>query len=517
MKDLVLTGFMGTGKTTVARILGTRLQRETVDVDQEIERRAGRTVAQIFVESGEETFRALERDVLADLGSGQGRVIATGGGALVDATNRALVKGSAVVCLTASPSALEDRLSESRNRPLLWDTDMHALLARREATYGSFPQVDTTDRDPEEVADDVARAADLPLAQLTFPSGASSTVLMEEGGAERIGEILRDHGISGRLLVVTDENLDTLAWRSLVVDGLRGGDFDVHVSVLPAGEDQKCLDVLGDLYTDCLAAGIERSDTILALGGGVIGDLGGMLAATYMRGVRLVSVPTTLLAQVDASIGGKTGIDVDGVKNIAGAFHPAQLVVLDPALLSTLPPPLLSDGMAEVVKIAMMRSAALVETLDKVADREEILERHDVLWAAARLKTDIVRLDPHERGERALLNFGHTVGHALEAAGNYAESHGRCVASGMAAEVAVTRGAGRVTDQLSDLLRRFDLPMTLPGVDPVAAERAALHDKKRQAGTIRVAVPEQVGSGRMSTWSQDQLKCGIRLALGCPS
>jgi 3-dehydroquinate synthase len=506
---------MGTGKSTVARILAQRLGRELVDTDAEIERHAGRSVSEIFAETGEETFRVLENQTLATLGRGRGRVVATGGGTLLDSRNRALVEGSAVICLAADPATLEDRLAGSANRPLIGkDGDLIRLLAQRQETYALFPQVDTTGRTPGDVADEVARIAGLPVAQLNFPSGGTSTILLEEGVVSRAGEVLRDNGVTGRIVLITDENLEALGWRTTVSDSLRGAGYEVRVVVLSPGEQQKSLETLDDLYGECVEFRMERSDSVVGLGGGVVGDVAGMLAATYMRGVRLVLLPTTLLAQVDASIGGKTGIDAHGVKNLAGAFHPAELVLADPEILSSLPPPLLSDGLAEVVKIAMMRSEGLLTTLEELGDKETIAERADVLWTAARLKTDIVRNDPWERGERALLNFGHTVGHGLESSAAYRESHGRCVAAGMVAETAVSSGTGVLTSRLTSLLRQLDLPTVLPSVDPASAVAAALHDKKRLNGTLRVAVPEAAGRGGLRAWSEEDLRRATLLATG---
>lgn len=515
MRDVVLTGFMGSGKSTVARILGERLQRDVIDTDLLIEQRAGLPISRIFSEQGERAFRRLEREVLQNAGTGSGRIIATGGGSLLTEASRDLVRGSSVVCLTASPDVIEERLMGSHARPLLDGGNVQELLAARQSAYALFPQVDTTAREPEEVADDVARIAGLPVASICFPSGNTSTVVMEDGCASHAGEILRDNGVRGRVMLVTDENLDTLGWRSTVIDGLRASGLEVESVVLPAGEDQKSLDVLGDLVSDCLRAGIERSDTVVALGGGVVGDLAGMLAATYMRGIRLIMIPTTLLAQVDASIGGKTAVDADGVKNAAGVFYPAELVLLDPSVLGTLTRPLLSDGLAEVVKIGMMRSKNLVEHLEQLGDVAVVTERPDVLWAAARLKCDIVRQDPIERSVRGLLNFGHTVGHALEAASGYRISHGRCVASGMAAETRVSCGeCSPVTKRLIELLHRFGLPVRVHGVNLEVALSAALHDKKRLDGRIRVAVPVTVGHGHIETWTEDGLRRGIESVAG---
>jgi 3-dehydroquinate synthetase/shikimate kinase len=516
MNDVILTGFMGTGKSTIGKLLAARLDTEFIDTDAEIERRAGRSVSWLFAERGEAAFRRLEREVLSGLGNEGGRIIAVGGGALLEEANRQLVRGATIVCLVAEPTVLMDRISASEERPLLrGEHDVYELLERREPVYGRYPQVDTTGAAPDEVADRVAQVAGLPVSTISMPGKTPSTILLETGLLDRAGHVLRDHGVEGRVLVVTDETLDTLGWKSVVMDSLRGAGFDASVSVLPPGEDQKTLSTLEDLIEDCLDAGIERSDSIVGLGGGVVGDIAGLLAATYMRGIRLVLLPTTLLAQVDASIGGKTAVDVGSVKNVAGAFHPAEIVGIDPLALPTLPPPLVSDGVAEIVKIGMMRSVHLISSLDALGHAGDLVERPDVIWMAARLKADVVRADPTEQGIRALLNFGHTVGHGLEAAAGYRQSHGRCVAAGMAAETASTDGiAAAVSARLTSLLDCFSLPASLPGIDPTSALSAALRDKKRRNGKVRVAIPLDVGRGSVVAWDEARLRHAVSLATG---
>jgi 3-dehydroquinate synthase len=519
MNNLVLTGFMGTGKTTTGRILAKRLGVAFVDTDDEIERRAGMSVSRIFDTAGETAFRELEREVLRETLSGRGQVIATGGGTLVPESNRALARTAAIMCLTADPEAIRTRLKGAADRPLLRTPEaLYRLLAEREAVYSQFAQVDTTDLEPEETADEVARRAGLPLSTLRFEHSDQSTIMCEEAAIDRLGELLVENGISGRVLLVTDENLETLGWKARMADALRGSGFDVTTTVLPAGEEQKTLETLEDLLGDCITAGLDRGSTVIGLGGGVVGDLSGMLAATYMRGTRLVLVPTTLLAQVDASIGGKTGVDAHGVKNLAGAFHPASLVVIDPDVLSTLPRPLLSDGMAEIVKIALMRSPRLTERLCALDDVEDVLGHPDITWAAARLKTDIVAIDPFERGERALLNYGHTAGHGIEAASRYGTPHGRCVAAGMVGETAVAVESGEASSEvertLRELLDRFDLPRSVPGVQTAGAMAAARTDKKRLDGAVRVAFPKAIGRGVVTTWNEAQLQRAIETAAG---
>jgi 3-dehydroquinate synthase len=237
-----------------------------------------------------------------------------------------------------------------------------------------------------------------------------------------------------------------------------------------------------------------------------------MLAATYLRGLHLVLVPTTLLAQVDATIGGKVGIDFHHAKNMIGAFKPAQLVLIDPRALESLPRAILIDGLVEIIKLGFIQSEHLVTLLHGV-DPDRILDHAHVIRAAARQKVEVVQRDPLEHGERMLLNFGHTIGHGLEAASGYRLSHGRAVSVGMIAEtrLAVSRGwCSEVTlDALLAMLRTFSLPTECDGIDADEVLRFVGQDKKRRAGTIRMAIPTEIGRGEVVQVTLDELRAAL--------
>jgi 3-dehydroquinate synthase len=299
-----------------------------------------------------------------------------------------------------------------------------------------------------------------------------------EATGRRFGDIA-----SGTLVVVTDENVDRLHGLELPPG--------VPRIVVPPGESSKTLGWLAEVLRLMLDAGLDRAGTVIAFGGGVVGDLAGFAAATFMRGVRWVNVPTTLLAMVDASIGGKTGVDVDGAKNLAGAFHPPAAIVADPTVLATLPAAERADGMAEAVKQAIIGSPGLFGRLERGAfeDAEDIA-------AAAQVKIEIVERDPFERGERAVLNLGHTVGHGVETASGYRLSHGHAVAVGLVAE---TRLAERLhlahpglADRIAGVLGQHGLSTRTALV--AADVRAGMtSDKKRLGGRLRFALPRAVG------------------------
>jgi len=531
MKDLILTGFMGTGKSTVGQILAAGYGIPFVDLDREIERRVGATIHSIFDQQGEAAFRKLESAVLAGLlGDGEGRIIATGGGALLSAENRALLAGDQpVVCLTCGSEELARRIESQGGRPLLPGTvpeQIRELLRERAAVYDLFPQVDTDQRAPEEVAKEIASLVTLRQAgSLCFSNHAETLLLFQAGLLDLIGSVLRDHGLDGSILLVTDRTVAGLGLCDSVLASLQVAGFTVHSIVVPSGEQHKCLASLEKLYGAALRAGLDREATILGLGGGVVCDLAGMVAATYLRGIRLVLVPTTLLAQVDASIGGKVGVDFQGVKNLVGAFYPARLVLIDPQVLRTLPKIALADGMVEIIKIALIRSVALLELVQDLDDVTDVLDHPMVIRQAAQQKIQLVEVDPYERGKRMLLNFGHTVGHALEAASGYHLSHGQAVSMGMAAEMwlGVQQGWCREDDfgVLTALQHRFDLPSTAHScersarvsVDPDQVLTLTRYDKKRTAGKLRLALPIGPGEGAIFEAEEPDIRRAIAVAL----
>lgn len=519
MSDIVLTGFMGTGKSTVGRIVAGRYGMRFVDTDEEIVRQAGAPIPVIFETVGEAGFRRLETDVLRGLSHGSGRVIATGGGALLDVENRALLgPDRPVLCLTCRTDELKQRLNGGAGRPLLTD-DWMQLLGSRQNAYAVFEQIDTTGRTPDDVADEIGARSELhKLGDLEFQPHQSSAIHFGRGASGHLARWLRGEPSLANILVLTDACVNSLGIAEWVARDIQAAGYAVRTVALPPGEHTKSMAVLDRLYGECLTAELDRGGLVVGVGGGVIGDLAGMLAATYMRGVRLVLVPTTLLAQVDAAIGGKVGVDAGGTKNLVGAFHPATHVVIDPDLLATLPPERLSEGLAEVIKIAMMRAPALLERLKQLQTPEDVLRNPDIVRQAVSEKMAVVTADPFERGERALLNFGHTVGHGIEAASGYRVPHGQAVAAGMAAETRIGEELGQTAPGTRDLVvsltERFHLPVTVPEIDAGAAFQAMLGDKKRRGGILHMAIPRVPGAGTVVPVDDDLARAGLLTALG---
>jgi 3-dehydroquinate synthase len=337
--------------------------------------------------------------------------------------------------------------------------------------------------------------------ELVLELAGGGMLRVERGALARLPALLRGAVDAHRWAIIADSRVADLHGVAMV-EALRANGFDAHLFPFPAGEHYKTRDTWGALTDALLAAGVGRDGAVLALGGGVSTDLGGFVAATYLRGVPLVLVPTSLLAMVDAAIGGKTGVDVPAGKNMVGAFHPPRLVVTDPDTLRTLPDAEYRDGLAEAVKHAAIADAAQFEWIAAHAaalaarspEHVEALIRRSV-----EIKVGIVREDPLERGRRATLNFGHTVAHALERLTGYAVSHGRAVAIGLVAEaelgvaVGVTRVGVPAT--IARLNRSLGLPCALPpGIDAQALLAAAVGDKKSRRGTLRFALLAEVGA-----------------------
>lgn len=523
MTRLILTGFMGTGKTTVGRLVARRFGLCFADLDEAIERREGKSVAEMFSERGEATFRRLESEVLRELIAADVDVIATGGGTLVSPDNRALIHGGqTVLCLTCAPDELGRRLDGHTYRPLLSGNQQRAidsLLRRRRPVYDLFEQVDTTGRTAVAVAEEVGERAGLWRGPtLSFEARHESRFAFQAGSLARVGELVRERDSVGDALLVTDETVARTGHSETVLGSLEETGARVHRTTIPSGEQHKTLDTVRQLYTECARLRLDRQTVVVGVGGGVVGDAAGFLAATYLRGLRLVLVPTTLLAQIDAAIGGKTGVDFAGAKNLVGAFHPASLVVIDPDTLRTLPVEQLSNGLAEAIKVAAVRSPGLLRRLERLSAPEDVLDHPDLIRWAVEAKIRVVRADPYDHGERMILNFGHTIGHGLEAASGYTLSHGEAVSAGMAAEtgLAVEKGwcPWEVFDRLCRCLRTFHLPIAVEGVDPEAVLESVRQDKKRDAASIRVAIPTAAGRGEVRMVTDADICLAISWAIG---
>ncbi len=518
--NLILTGFMGTGKTTVGRLIAQRLDRQFVDTDQWIGDRAGKTVQQIFAEEGEDRFRAWEAEACEALSEPQGLIIATGGWTLGSQNNReALQRGGCVICLWAELDEILKRLPQTGERPLLAGGDrevrVRELLQKRSEVYRSFAwQVDTTKRDVAEVLLHVM-ALYGSVSQLNDPDTfyvpmgeRGNAVLLGAGLLDSLGPVLSARGLRGTVALISDSNViehhGERVFRSLALSG-----FEVRPVRVPAGEESKTLEMAGGLYEQLVQGGLERSGVIVALGGGVIGDLSGFVAATYLRGVPWVNCATSLLAMVDASLGGKTGVDLPSGKNLVGAFHPPLLTVSDLTTLHTLPEREFQAGLAEVIKAGLIGDAELFEMIESGST-----EVQEIIRRSIKVKVDVVREDPFERGRRAALNLGHTIGHGLEAASQFLLRHGEAIGIGLIAEAKIAERLNLASRGLSEhieaVIAKVGLPTRYAYLETDAIVRLMRSDKKKQLGRLKFALPRGIGDVAIGVDVPDEL---IREAL----
>ena len=507
-RNVVLTGFMGTGKSSAGRMLADRLGRPFVDVDAEIEARSGWTVREVFDERGEAAFRALEGEMCREVGGRTGAVIATGGGALVNPANRAAMEADGtIVCLTCDVDEILRRLDGMTDRPLLDGASeerrsrIEALLAARADAYATLPHhVDTTRRSPGEVADAILDLLNEVVLTVRHGHGTYD-VRIGLGGLERLGDAMRFAGIerSAAVAVVTNPVVAE-RYGDEALGAVRGAGYRGQICLVPNGEEHKRLETVERVCDGMLDAGLDRHGVVVGLGGGVTTDIAGFAAAAYYRGVRVVQVPTSLLAMVDASVGGKTGVNLERGKNLIGAFWQPDLVVIDPRVLRSLPEAELRSGLAEAIKHGVLGDPDLfAELADGSRDPADWWGDGavDRLARAVRVKVAVVEEDPTERGHRAKLNLGHTVGHAIEAVSGYVVRHGEAVAIGTVAAarlaVAVGEAEPALVDTIESAFRRWGLPTRCPEVDVERLLTTARRDKKRAAGELRWILPRAIG------------------------
>jgi shikimate kinase / 3-dehydroquinate synthase len=466
---VALIGFMGAGKSTAARALGAG----SADVDEVITSRDGRSVQQIFESDGEAAFRELEERVTLELlDDPKLQAIALGGGAIGSERVREALAGVRVVWLDVEVDQAWDRVSDTAGtRPLARDPQrFQELYDQRRPQYEELADVIVPGNRSTEMGDVLAAAAGLPhgSARLIWATTPSGDYPVYVGHGFATAHRFWPETVSGRRVVISDYNAGR-HYGELFEPTLGS------IRITP-GEQSKTVAHAEIIWTEMVRVGVTRTDVAVAVGGGVIGDIAGFCAATYQRGMRVVQVPTTLVAQVDSAYGGKTGVDLAEAKNYVGAFHQPAAVIADTATLTTLPPEEIAAGYAEVVKTGLITGGVLWERIISGAPAND----PDVIARCALAKLRIVAEDELDIGVRQLLNLGHTVGHAIETATGYARyRHGEAVGLGLLAELRLS-GADALRGEVLELLAQAGLPVSLDrDVDLEHVIFATARDKKR--------------------------------------
>ena len=335
------------------------------------------------------------------------------------------------------------------------------------------------------------------MKTISVATGSPYNILIERGLIKNCGEEIRKVSKAKRVMVISDSNVFPI-YGDTVINSLKDNGFEVFSCIFEAGEHSKKLETIYTFYNELVNNGFTRSDLIVALGGGVTGDMSGFAAATYLRGIEFVQIPTSLLSQVDSSVGGKTGVDIPQGKNLVGAFWQPNVVLIDPDTLDTLTDHFFADGMGEVIKYGCIKNTELFNTLEE-KDAKDIID--DIIYECVKIKRDVVERDEHDHGERALLNFGHTLGHAIEKEYNFEGiSHGQAVAVGMvmmtkASEKANITPTG-TADRIAKLCEKYNLPTT----DKTPVEnivKSSFSDKKSSASNISLIVLNKIGDSKI--------------------
>ena len=527
MQQIFLTGLSGSGKSTVGRQVAELLRWDFIDTDTLLSERCGMPVGQVLVEYGEQRFRQMESEALISATVDKRVVIATGGGVIISEANRAFMRehGLTVYLETSVETAwqrVQEQIHQSGNdavRPLVGETNgqqrLQDLYEVRKQWYEQAALCINTDKDLSDLvsrriaafalAGGYLNSSSLPQETVTLQLGKiTSQAVVEWSGLGHLSLSLQAAGFSKRVFVVTDSDVGLL-YIEPIQDLLADAGFVPRIFTIPAGESSKSLQHWQQILDWLVEQKADHQEAIVALGGGVVGDLAGFVAATYHRGVPLIQVPTSLLAQVDSAIGGKTGINHPLGKNLIGAFYQPQLIIVDPAFLLTLSERVYHEGWAEIVKYGMILDADLFEMLE---EQTSLLHTRDatfltrIITRCIQLKMDIVQRDERDGGLRNILNYGHTFGHALEATTEYGTwLHGEAVAIGMevAGNIAVARGLLTIEHALRQqkLLEALDLPVRCPGIDTESILEKMLRDKKVRARRTRWVLPTNIGHAKV--------------------
>jgi shikimate kinase / 3-dehydroquinate synthase len=502
MRHIFLYGPPGSGKSTIGKILAANLQLPFLDLDWEIEKESGQTIAQIMAKQGETAFRDLESMKLKKAIFGPVSVIALGGGALLRDINREQAEYAGnVVFLDADVRTLIQRIMpESRQRPLLADSleqRLPELLTQRASHYNTFKlRITTVGSQPDTIAHSIQLL--LGFFHVGNPEHGYD-IIIQKGALDDCHEFAKRIASEGEIIIVADENVSRIYGEKLQYTMSKVGKA-CRVLIIPAGEKAKTIGTISYLWHGFLENGLDRRSAVIAFGGGVTGDLTGFAASTYMRGIKWICLPTTLLAMVDSSLGGKTGFDLPEGKNLIGAFHSPIFVLSDPNILETLPENEFVSGLAEVVKHGVIADPVLFQLCSR-GDKMVRANLSELIGRAVAVKVRIIGVDPHEQGERASLNYGHTVGHALEKVSGFTLRHGEAVSIGLVIEARLAERLGLarmgLSEDISATLNGLGLPVKVPSCFPIEEILNAMqYDKKKDRGKLLFALPAEIGDVR---------------------
>ena len=522
-ENITLTGIMGAGKSSVGSKLAKYLRRKFIDLDSFIEKKHGKTIKEIFESEGEETFRNYERAAIQDVLSNNNLVVALGGGAIVNEENRKLVRSrSKLITLLADIETISQRVEHKTHRPLLKGTNQKDTLvelweSRKDIYMDTDLQICTMDKNVDQIAKAI-------ISELGFEEIAYGRLNVEIPRNSRSYDILFDDLLKihpnlkrlklGRKVLILSQSGIPEQFLNRLKSALQYH-YEIHTLTLDDGEKNKNFFSYQLIMQNLLSHKFERKDTIISLGGGVVGDLGGFAAATYYRGINYVQVPTTLLSMIDSSVGGKTGINVPEGKNLIGAFYQPNLVFIDVAHLETLPEKEFKSGLGELIKYALLgrqwdslitedENDTFFDFIDRnhqaIKDRDpEILGQ--IIRHCLQIKANIVINDERESGVRMHLNLGHTVGHALEEVTNFERySHGEAVAIGIVCACYLSEQIDIFshlhTNKVIELMKSFDMDYQIPeDIDLNALMESMKRDKKVEQGQLKFILPrERIGS-----------------------
>jgi 3-dehydroquinate synthase len=528
---IFLVGLSGAGKSTAGRLTAARLGWDFADSDDAVEQATGRLVGEIFRDDGEDEFRRLETEAIRQLATREQIVISTGGGAVTIPAVRGMMGDGFVIWLSVSPEVAAKRLAadpSTAGRPLLAGDPQHRLEALLQARIDWYraadSAIDVDDLPPENVAGEIAnlwsewKRSPLPPGERVFghvnaqsrgrgqfdPAAIVRTateaypVIVADGAFDSVGDVCRQAGLTGRAFVVSDTAVGPL-FSDRAEESLRSAGYSVQALEIPAGEEHKTLATVGLVYDWLISHRVERTDFLACVGGGVVADLAGFAAATCLRGIPFVHVPTSLLGMADASIGGKTGVDHARGKNLIGAFAQPKAVVIDPLVLRSLPERHLRNGWAELIKHGLILDEELFRDLENSSVEGPPLLSAELIARSVAIKAEVVSDDEREAGRRTLLNYGHTVGHAIEAVTGYSSYlHGEAVSIGMRVAGLIAEELGLLSsDDLArqqHLLRTFGLPESAPGLTVDVVIGATLLDKKVRQGSVRWVLLDGIGN-----------------------